>query len=297
MATIIKHSVNGKEYNYLSYSYRENDRVLKKEKYLGREIPPYDDLVQIWEIFSYEIFEEKWMPLIEKITKKYRKIINVMPLEIRIKNLRNFGIRFTHHSTKIEGSPLSLRDVEAVIANGILPKNKPINDAIETKAHMALYEKIIATTEELSIDFLCKWHKELFQITQHNSAGVIRDYPVEISGSNYEPPMSKIEIDMMLDDLFKWYNEKKNKLHPVFVASVVHYRFVAIHPFGDGNGRMARLLTTYILNKDKYPLFDIDPKIRYQYYKALEKADQKDYPFPFIQWFSKAYIKDNKRYL
>jgi Fic family protein len=220
-----------------------------------------------------------------------------MPLEIKMKNLRNFGIRFTHHSTKIEGSTLSLRDVESVVTNGIFPKNKSIADVVETKTHMELYEKIISITEELSIELLCKWHEELFHLTQHNIAGIIRDYPVVISGSNYEPPASKIEIDMLLDRLFKWYNKKKNILNPVFVASIMHYHFVSIHPFGDGNGRMARLLTNYLLNKSKYPLFDIDPKIRIQYYKALEKADKKEYPFPFIQWFSNAYIKDQKNYL
>ena len=297
MATIIKHKVNGKEYNLLSYSYRKSGKVLKKEKYIGLEIPPHDDLVQIWEAFSYEIVKERWLPIIEKIVKNYRKVFNSMPLPIKAKNLRNFGIRFTHHSNKIEGSTLTLRDVEAVIDNNILPKNRPIDDVIETKAHMSIYEKMINTNKELSIDLICEWHRELLQMTNHNIAGVIRDYPVSIAGSKYEPPLYKIEIEMLLKDLFDWYNDKKNILHPVFIASVMHYRFIAIHPFGDGNGRMTRLLTNYILYKNNYPMFDIDASIRYQYYNTLEKADNKIHELPFIQWFFKNYIKANKRYL
>ena len=297
MTTIIKHKVNGREYNYLSHSYRKDKKFFKKEKYVGVEIPPYDDLVQLWEDFSYEVIKDRWIPIIEKITKKYRDSFNSMPLSIKAKNLRSFGIRFTHHSSKIEGSTLTLREAEKVINNNITPNNKPLNDVIETKAHMNIYEKIITTTEELSMDLICKWHKELFEITDHNIAGIIRNYPVFIEGSNYEPPMSKIEIEMLLKDLFEWYYDKKDILHPVFVASVMHYRFVAIHPFGDGNGRVARFLITYILNKGNYPLIDIDAKFRDQYYRALEKADKNDYPFPFIQWFFKYYIEENKKYL
>lgn len=297
MATIIKHKTNGNEYNYLSYSYREGNKVLKKEKYLGIEIPPYEELLQIWEDLSYEIVQERWLPIIEKLTKKYRKAFNSMSLPIKAKNLRNFGIRFTHHSNKIEGSTLSLREVEKVINKDISPGNRPLNDVIETKAHMSIYEKMVNTTKELSMNLICEWHHELFQITDHNSAGVIRDYIVFIEGSSYEPPMSKIEIEMLLENLFNWYNDKKNKLHPVFIASIMHYHFVAIHPFGDGNGGMARLLTNYILCKNNYPMFDVDTNIRDRYYRALEKADKKDYALPFIQWFFKYYIKANRRYL
>lgn len=297
MATIIKHKTNGNEYKYLSYSYREGNKVLKKEKYLGIEIPPYEELIQIWEDLSYEIVQERWLLTIEKIAKKHRKEFNSMPLPIQAKNLRSFGIRFTHHSNKIEGSKLTLREVEKVINKDISPGNRPLADVIETKAHMSIYEKMVKTNRELTMDLICEWHHELFQITDHNSAGVIRDYIVFIEGSSYEPPMSKIEIDMLLEHLFKWYNDRKNTLHPVFIASVMHYHFAAIHPFGDGNGRMARLLTNYILCKNNYPMFDVDANIRDQYYRALEKSDKKDYALPFIQWFFKYYIKANKRYL
>ncbi len=295
MATVIKHEVNGKKYNYLSHSYRIDKRVLKKEKYLGLEIPKFEDLVEIWEEFSYDIVKERYFPILEEILNNYEKVLEKTPLDIFIKNLKNFGIRFTHHSNKIEGSALSLREVQAVIDNGILPRDKPINDVIETKAHMNIYETMIKCTEELSMDLICKWHKEFFQLTKPDEAGNIRDYPVGIEGSSYNPPMYRIEINMHLELLFKWYNENKDKYHPVFIASVMHYRFIAIHPFGDGNGRMTRLLTCYILHKNDWPMFDIDPKIRLQYYKALERADKyEDNELPFILWFFKNYIKTNK---
>ncbi|MGQ4875394.1 MAG: Fic family protein [Promethearchaeia archaeon] len=298
MATIIKHKVNGNEYYYLSYSYRSGNKVLKKEKYLGLEIPEFDELANIWEEFSYEIIKERYLPVIEEIINNYRKITEEIPSTIVVKNLRTFGIKFTHHSNKIEGSTLSLRDVETVVNNGTMPHDKLVDDVIEARAHMRIYEKMIETNEELSMDLICEWHKELFQMTKPDIAGFIRNYAVGIEGSSHEPPMSKIEIEEHLNNLFKWYNEKKDVYHPVFIAAMMHYHFVYIHPFGDGNGRMARLLTNYILYKNRCPMFDIDHRIRFQYFKALEKADKReDNELPFILWFFKNYIKVNKKYI
>lgn len=297
MATIIKQNINGKDYKYILYSFRKDGEVLHKKRYLGLEIPPYDELTQVWEEFSYEIVNERWIPVINEITKRYHKIIDSMPLPAQIKDLRNFGIHFTHHTNKIEGSTLSLREVEAVIDDNILPRNKPANDSIEAKAHMMVYEMMIKCKEKLSVKLICNWHKELFRLTKPNIAGVIRNYPIGISGTHYEPPISKIEIEMLLNDLFKWYNKNKTKYHSVFIACIMHYKFVSIHPFGDGNGRITRLFTNYILFKNKFPMFDLDSNIRYQYYRALEQSDKKDYEFPFIQWYFKNYIKSNKKYI
>ncbi|MHA1282337.1 MAG: Fic family protein [Promethearchaeota archaeon] len=298
MATIIKHKVNGNEYYYLSYSYRSGNKVLKKEKYLGLEIPEFDELTNIWEEFSYEIIKERYLPVIEEIINNYHKITREVPATVVVKNLRTFGIKFTHHSNKIEGSTLSLRDVETVVNNGTMPHDKLVNDVIEAKAHMRIYEKMIETDEDLSMDLICEWHKELFRMTKPDIAGFIRNYTVGIEGSRYEPPMSKIEIEEHLTNLFKWYNEKRELYHPVFLAAIMHYRFLSIHPFGDGNGRMARLLTNYILHKNRCPMFDIDHRIRFQYFKALEKADKReDNELPFILWFFKNYIKANEKYI
>ncbi|MBD3256751.1 MAG: hypothetical protein GF383_16775, partial [Candidatus Lokiarchaeota archaeon] len=249
MATILQRSVKGKEYHYLSYSYREKGKVLKKEKYLGNEIPPSDEMHRIWEEFSEEIVEERWLPIIEEIKEHYQRIFENTPVNINKKNLRNFGIHFTHNTNKIEGSSLTLRDVKRVLEDDKLPKNRKPNDVIETKSHMILYEEMLETEVQLTTDLIRKWHKKMFRLTEPNIAGFIRDYPVGISGSDYEPPYSKIEIEGLLNRLFRWYRANKERYHPVFVASVMHYRFIAIHPFGDGNGRMTRLMTNYILHK------------------------------------------------
>lgn len=80
-----------------------------------------------------------------------------------------------------------------------------------------------------------------------------------------------------MDDLFNWMKEAQNNVHPLILSCVFHYEFVFIHPFSDGNGRMARLWHTAILAKWK-PVFEYVPiesqieKFRDEYYAAISKC-------------------------
>ena len=80
-----------------------------------------------------------------------------------------------------------------------------------------------------------------------------------------------------MDDLFNWMKEAQNNVHPLILSCVFHYEFVFIHPFSDGNGRMARLWHTAILSKWK-PIFEFIPiesqieKFQEEYYDAIAKC-------------------------
>lgn len=295
MVKIISRMVNGKQYHYLSYSYREKTKVLHIEKYLGKSIPDYEELAIIQEEFSYEIFKKLWMPTMEEITKKYRERFDSLPKPMQVKDLRIFGVRFTHNTNKIEGSTLTLRDVGLIVEDNIAPNNKPATDIIEAKSHMSVYEEMITSKRAIDWELILDWHEKIFELTKPEIAGILRQYPVQISRSKYVPPQGNVEY--FLDDLLEWYKENKEKFHPAFLACMIHFRFVSIHPFGDGNGRMCRILMNYILFKNKYPMFDIDYKIRQSYYNALENSNLKEDDMAFIGWFCKRYIKANEKYL
>jgi Fic family protein len=70
----------------------------------------------------------------------------------------------------------------------------------------------------------------------------------------------------------------------------VHLRLVTIHPFGDGNGRITRLLMNIILNNNNCPLFIIDYKNKKSYYSALERSQVKEDDSYFLSWFLKSYL-------
>ena len=75
--------------------------------------------------------------------------------------------------------------------------------------------------------------------------------------------------------LVKFYKDNKYEIHPLELASEFHYRFVIIHPFSDGNGRMARLLMNFILDRSGYPMIDISVKNREKYLDALASGNTK----------------------
>ena len=99
-------------------------------------------------------------------------------------------------------------------------------------------------------------------------------------------------------DFFKWLNSRDSlkAMSLVELAGTAHFRFVNIHPFGDGNGRTSRLLMNYILIKNGYPPLNIRFADRHQYYRVLEKGNLQYDEMHFLKWFVKYYMKRNGQY-
>ena len=98
---------------------------------------------------------------------------------------------------------------------------------------------------------------------------------------------SPIETPALMADLIEWFRseESKNELHPVILAALLHYRFVRIHPFDDGNGRISRLLMNYVLLKNNLPPIVIKSSDKKNYLTALNRADAGDLD-SFIQYIA-----------
>lgn len=294
MVTIKKKVFKGQSYYYLQHSIRNGTRVLKKEIYLGRKIP--SNIEQIKKSFLDDIYRKRWYADVDKIKHKFSKEQKAMPKSVREKQLQNFVTKFTYDTQRIEGSTLTHMETAALLERGITPKGKPFRDAQEAEAHRDLFYELLKSKKELSLQLVLKWHWKLFEKTKPDMAGKIRKYQVAISGSKFIPP-SPIEVFPMLTEFFQWYNKNKNTLHPVELAALAHLKFVTIHPFGDGNGRISRLITNFILNTKNYPMLDIAYEARNSYYNALERSQIKKVDTTFLMWFVKKYLKEYKRYL
>lgn len=288
MVTIIKKTINNKKkIFYLHHTKRIKNNFKTIDKYLGAEIPK--DIENIKVDFFIDIYKEK-INKIEILKKNIKNNKKKQPTSIRQKELTNFAIQFTYNTNRIEGNTLNLKDSYKLLKDHITPENKPLRDIKESESHQKLFLEIFKDKQNINLQNILKWHDRLFKETKEDISGKIRNYQVGISQSKYKPP-TPIELDIELKEFFRWYNNNKDKYHPVVLSALVHLKFVEIHPFGDGNGRMSRLLMNLVLHNNNYPLFIIDYKNRNSYYNALEKSHLKKDFLPFLGWFVNRYLK------
>jgi len=294
MVAIGKKMVKGKTYYYLEQSFREGGKIQKRVTYLGDKIPK--NISEIKAKFVGDIYKEKWYADADRIKKNFSKEQRTIPKSVKEKELQTFVTKFTYDTQRIEGSTLTRRETADLLERGITPKSKPLRDVKEAEAHRDLFYEILKSKKDLTLQMVLDWHWKLFHQTKADIAGKIRKYQVAIGGSKFMPP-SPVEVFPMLTEFFQWYSKNKNKRHPVELAATAHLKFVTIHPFGDGNGRVSRLVMNFILNKKDYPMLNIPYEGRNSYYNSLERSQVRKEDRIFLQWFIKRYIKEYKRFL
>ncbi len=294
MGIIRKKTAGERTYYYLEHSFREKDRIEKKEKYLGKTLPK--NIEELKHQFISEIYREKWFDLFDKIKSEYSAQEKITPPSAREKETENFMVKFTYNTNRIEGSKLTLRETALLLGKGITPNAKPLRDVKEAEAHRNVFYEMLDYKKDLSMDIILYLHKKLFWGTKEDIAGKLRKHQVAIAGSKFIPPFPS-EVYPLLMDFFRWYRKNKDKMHPVQLAALVHLKFVTIHPFADGNGRISRLLMNFVLNRHGFPMLDIPYEKRTGYYGALERSQIKKEENIFLQWFFKKYLKEYKMYL
>lgn len=277
-------------YYYLTHSYREKGKVRKIEWYLGGRVPP--DLQQIKIERRIELLTHEWTSKLNRAGVAYRTNLGKMPPEIREKELESFAVRFTYDTNRIEGSSLTFQETAALLIDGVTPNNRPLSDVTEALTHRRVFLEVLRMERELTRDSLLDWHRRLFGETKPRMAGSVRTYRVGISGSPFEPPLP-IELDLLLDEFFRWLRSAWTTLHPVILAALVHYRLVSIHPFGDGNGRVTRLAMNFVLYRKRFPMFDIPYTGRAGYYAALQRSQLTRDEGVFVRWFLRRYLEEN----
>ena len=280
---VIKRKKGNVVYYYLQHSFRINNKVFTREIYLGKDIP--DNLGQIKDDLFNEIKKPIYVKL-QKIKENFQKEWKKIPKEIKTKEKENIAIAFTYNTNAIEGSTITLNESRLIIHDKIAP-NKPINDVKETELHSKVFLEMLNKKEKINGELLLKWHYFIFKETKQSMAGKFRDYLVRVG--NYIAPDWQ-DVKYLIKELISFIN--KSKLNPVDLAAIAHYRFEMIHPFGDGNGRIGRLLMNHILWHNNYPMLIIENKKKMQYYRALQKNEEK-----FLKYFIRLYLKTHKRYI
>ena len=293
MAAIRTKKINGKSYYYLEHSFKLNGKVKKIEKYLGKEIPK--DIEIIKADFLSDIYNKKWYEKLDIIKKNFLKEYEKTPKIAKDKYIESFMVKFTYNTNRIEGSKITLKETARLLEDGISPK-KPLKDIKETESHKKVFYNMLEYKRDLNLNIILYWHKLLFQESEPEIAGKIRKHGVAVAGSKSEFPFPA-EVGILLNDFFGWYHKNKNKLNPVELAALVHLKFVFIHPFTDGNGRISRLMMNFVLNKNRFPMLNIYYSNRNNYYNALERSQVKNIETIFVQHIIRRYLKEYSRYL
>ncbi len=283
--------INRSGYYYLHHTYKEDGTVKTKDLYIGKSIPK--DIEKIKSDFLRQINSKTIFRKFDQIKANHQKNWEKMPASIKEKMIEEQSIEFTYNTNAIEGSTLTLDDTRKLLHDGISP-NKPLRDVQESINHAKIFKNMVSDKYDLlSVDLIKEWHLEVFKESKPDMAGKFREYLVKVG--NYLCPDWQ-DVPKLMDDFIDWYNEESKSLHPVELAAKAHYRFVKIHPFGDGNGRITRLIMNFILHKHGFPILIIEYKKRSSYYHALNQADKKT-EYEFLKYIYKRYMKENKMYL
>lgn len=238
-----------------------------------------------------DILEEKLKKL-----NKLRPISSTMLLKLK----ERFEVEMTYNSNAIEGNTLTLKETYWVIQQGITVKGKSLKDHLEAKNHKEaldyLYELIGHETPHFINEHLIKeLHTLVIQDIDKNIAGKYRNIDVFITGTKHVPP-SALEVPHQMSALIAWAKANYKKLDVIEFASIFHHKFVHIHPFQDGNGRVGRLLMNIFLLHYGFPLTIIQKNDRQKYYRVLSAADVGNYK-PLVGFVSQAVLRSLNIYL
>lgn len=189
-----------------------------------------------------------------------------------LQSLREYyRVGLTYTSNALEGNSLTESETKVVIEDGLTIEGKPLRDVYEAVGHAKAYDFLYEISHEapLTEETIKTIHRLFYQQIDTERAGMYRKVPVFISGSQHAvAPIA--EIDKKMQQLVRWYNNQEGKIHPVVLAAELHKRFVYIHPFVDGNGRVSRLLMNLSLMRNDYNIALIPAICRSEYISALK---------------------------
>lgn len=197
-------------------------------------------------------------------------------------------IRTAHHGTHIEGNQLDIKEAKNVLlGKQVVARSRDIQEIINYRRVLeAIEEEANRHISKITENIIQKLHRIVVsKILEESLVGKYRSKQVIIRNSDtgeitFRPPPA-IEVSFLMREFLYWLNKNDSEdIHPVLKAGIAHFELVRIHPYIDGNGRVARALATLILFLAKYDIrrfFSLEEyydKDAIVYYDNLKKATQ-----------------------
>lgn len=230
------------------------------------------------------------------IDEIYKKWLSLLPLSDKKQAQldRKFTVEYNYNSNHIEGNTLTYGQTELLLLFGKVSGEADMKDCEEMKASNVGLKMITEEVKEkhpLTETFIRQLHhtllREDYTVYTTLPGGIQSSYVVH-AGRYKTRPNSVItrygerfeyaspeETPALMHDLVQWYNyaESNGNYTAVELASLFHYRYIRIHPFEDGNGRIARLMMNYILSRHGWPMIVVRSRNKHSYLEALHQAD------------------------
>ncbi|MBO4615502.1 MAG: Fic family protein [Bacteroidales bacterium] len=231
---------------------------------------------------------------LQEAFEKWQKIQSLSENDLN-RLRRRFTIDFNYNSNHIEGNTLTYGQTEILLLFGKVIGEADVKDVQDMTASNVtlkmMEEESTIKNVPLTQNFIRTLHRTLlredYTVYRNLPGGEQTSYTIH-AGQYKTRPNSVItrygdrfeyaspeETPALMSDLVDWYNnaEMEGKLSPVELAILFHYRYIRIHPFEDGNGRIARLLFNYILARHGYPMVVVRSRLKQDYLEALHQAD------------------------
>lgn len=223
------------------------------------------------------------------------KITQYRPLDQKQLAILEKNTKYEHiwSSNKIEGNKLSLNETVSIL-NGITVGGASLKDTLEVVNLSDAYDymkDLISNKQPLSNVVIRDINRLVTENTAANKseAGKYRTIDVMPYGAANNPYAKSFDIPNKVNDLINWSTSNRGNIHPIQYAAELHYTFVTIHPFSDGNGRTARLLMNFALIQESYPIVNLkgSKKERDDYINALENVRIQKSTDPFVDFIAK----------
>lgn len=206
-----------------------------------------------------------------------------------------YRIGTTWTSNAIEGNTLTESETKILLEDGLTVGGKPLRYTYEAVGHGMAYDYMFTLIKSggITAENILTIHKLFYQNIDSDNAGRWRRQPIFVSGSDYVFPLPE-EIPEKISELESWMQHERNKYHPVDFASLIHLKFVTIHPFIDGNGRTARLLTNLALIQKGYLPVIVPPIYKLEYNEYIRLYQSKRNEVRFLSFIAEQEIEAQK---
>ncbi|MDQ3751039.1 MAG: Fic family protein, partial [Acidobacteriota bacterium] len=224
--------------------------------------------------------------------------------------MQKFRLDWNYHSNNLEGNSLTYGETKALILFGITAQGKPLKDHFEITGHNEAINWILEIVKDetpLTEKFIRELHSLLLKESSYKEAQTPNRKPTrrKIEVGKYKTQPNHVvtitgetfyfatpeETPAKMQELIEWFRKEKEKpdVNPIILAALFHYRFISIHPFDDGNGRVARILMNFILMQFGYPPVIIKTEDKENYLAVLRLADADQFE-PFIEYIAQNLI-------